>query len=290
MGAPDLPPDLPAQVSRALAEDVGSGDVTASLIEPQTQGHATVLTREAAVVCGRDWVDETFRQLDPAVQVRWHVDEGQQVAAGTVLFELRGPARALLTGERTALNFLQTLSATATATRRYVERVQGTGCRILDTRKTLPGLRLAQKYAVRCGGGQNHRLGLYDMVLLKENHIMAAGSITAAIQRARALAPGIPVEIEVEDLTEFAEALAAAPDIIMLDEFDDATLREAVRLNAQAGTPVRLEASGGVDEASVRRIAEAGVHYISIGSLTKHVRAIDLSMRFVMQPQPAVVR
>lgn len=279
-----LPPDIPAQVGRALTEDVGSGDVTAALIEPQTQAKATILTREAAVLCGTAWVDETFRQLDSAVRIDWQASEGADVAANTVLCTLSGPARALLTGERTALNFLQTLSATATATRRYAELVAGTRCRILDTRKTLPGLRLAQKYAVRVGGGQNHRLGLYDMVLLKENHIMAAGSIAAAVSRARASAPGIPVEVEVESLDELREALAAAPDIIMLDEFTDEDLREAVRLNAASVRPVRLEASGGVDQQSVRRIAEAGVDYISIGSLTKHVRAIDLSMRFVFQP------
>jgi nicotinate-nucleotide pyrophosphorylase (carboxylating) len=279
-----LPPDIPAQVGRALTEDVGSGDVTAALIDPQAQAQATVLTREAAVLCGTAWVDETFRQLDSTVRIDWRASEGAAVAANTVLCTLAGPARALLTGERTALNFLQTLSATATATRHYVELVAGTRCRILDTRKTLPGLRLAQKYAVRIGGGQNHRLGLYDMVLLKENHIMAAGSIAAAVSRARASAPGVPVEVEVESLDELREALAAAPDIIMLDEFADEDLREAVRLNAASVRPVRLEASGGVDQQSVRRIAEAGVDYISIGSLTKHVRAIDLSMRFVFQP------
>ncbi len=279
-----LPPDIAAQIARALAEDVGGGDVTAALIPATTNATATLLSREAAVLCGTAWVDETFRQLDPSVQIHWHAQDGDFVAADTVLCELSGPARALLTGERTALNFLQTLSGTATVTRRHVDAVAGTGCRILDTRKTLPGLRLAQKYAVRCGGGQNHRLGLYDMVLLKENHIMAAGSVAAALASARASAPGVPIEIEVETLDELRAALAAGPDIIMLDEFDDALMREAVAL-AHATTPrPKLEASGGVDLDSLRRIASTGVDYISIGSLTKHVRALDLSLRFKLLP------
>lgn len=279
-----LPPDIAAQIARALAEDVGGGDVTAALIPATTNATATLLSREAAVLCGTAWVDETFRQLDPSVQIHWHAQDGDLVAADTVLCELSGPARALLTGERTALNFLQTLSGTATVTRQHVDAVAGTGCRILDTRKTLPGLRLAQKYAVRCGGGQNHRLGLYDMVLLKENHIMAAGSVAAALASARASAPGVPIEIEVETLDELRAALAAGPDIIMLDEFDDALMREAVAL-AHATTPrPKLEASGGVDLDSLQRIASTGVDYISIGSLTKHVRALDLSLRFKLLP------
>ena len=277
-----LPPDLAAQVARSLAEDVGSGDVTAALVAPGTRAVATLLTREAAVLCGPPWVDETFRQLDPAVRITWRVGEGDTVAANTVLCDITGPARAILTGERTALNFLQTLSGTATATRRYVDAVAGTGCQILDTRKTLPGLRLAQKYAVRCAGGRNHRIGLYDMVLVKENHIVAAGGIAAALAQARAQAPGIPVEIEVETLAEFRDALAARPDVILLDEFDDAAQRDAVALNRAAGSPVKIEASGGVDLDTVRRIASTGVDYISVGSLTKHLHATDLSLRFTL--------
>lgn len=277
-----LPPDLAAQVARSLAEDVGSGDVTAALVSPATVARATLLSREDAIVCGIPWVDETFRQLDPAVRIAWHVREGERVAANTILCEISGPARPILTGERAALNFLQTLSGTATAVRRYVDAVEGTGCRILDTRKTLPGLRLAQKYAVRVAGGQNHRIGLYDMVLIKENHIMAAGSIAGAIATARASAPGVPVEIEVETLDEFRAALAAGPDIIMLDEFDDATMREAVALNRASGRPAKLEASGGVDLDTVRRIASTGVDYVSVGSLTKHLHATDLSLRFTL--------
>jgi len=277
-----LPPDLAAQVARSLAEDVGSGDVTAALVAPGTRAVATLLTREAAVLCGTPWVDETFRQLDPAVRITWRVGEGDTVAANTVLCDITGPARAILTGERTALNFLQTLSGTATATRRYVDAVAGTGCQILDTRKTLPGLRLAQKYAVRCAGGRNHRVGLYDMVLVKENHIVAAGGIAAALAQARAQAPGIPVEIEVETLAEFRDALAARPDVILLDEFDDAAQRDAVALNRAAGSSVKIEASGGVDLDTVRRIASTGVDYISVGSLTKHLHATDLSLRFTL--------
>ena len=279
-----LPPDLTAQVARSLAEDVGSGDVTAALIAAGTMAQATVLTREDAVLCGTAWVDETFRQLDPAVTVSWRVQEGDSVAANAILCDISGPARALLTGERTALNFLQTLSGTATITRRYVDAIAGTGCQILDTRKTLPGLRLAQKYAVRCGGGRNHRLGLYDMVLIKENHIIAAGSVAAALAQARATAPGVPVEIEVETLDEFRAALAAGPDVIMLDEFGEAAMREAVALNRAAHKPVRLEASGGVDLETVRRVAATGIDYISVGSLTKHLRALDLSLRFTLLP------
>jgi nicotinate-nucleotide pyrophosphorylase (carboxylating) len=275
-----FPTDIPDQVRRALAEDIGTGDVTALMIPPDTLARAKLITREPMVVCGTAWFDETFRQLDARVVVDWRTAEGDLVPAGSVLCELRGSARAMLTGERTAMNFLQTLSGTATLTRRYADAVAGTGCQVLDTRKTLPGLRDAQKYAVRCGGGRNHRMGLYDMVLIKENHIVAAGSVEAALARARAVAPGVPVEIEVETLDEFAAALAARPDIIMLDEFTDGDMRSAVQMNKAAGEPVRLEASGGVDLESLRRVAATGVNYISIGSLTKHLRAIDLSMRF----------
>ena len=279
-----LPPDIPEQVARSLAEDVGSGDVTAALIDTATQATATVISREPAIICGQAWFDETFRQLDAGIHIQWLVDEGELVAGNTLLCELSGPARALLTGERTALNFLQALSGTATITQRYAHAVEGTGCRILDTRKTLPGLRLAQKYAVRCGGGENHRMGLYDRVLLKENHIMAAGSVSAAVQRAREQSPQVPVEVEVESLDEFVAALEAAPDIIMLDELDDVQMRNAVAVNRAAARPVKLEASGGVDLETVRRIAATGVDYVSVGSLTKHLRAVDLSLRFKLRP------
>ena len=280
MGA-RLPDDLREQVSRALREDIGPGDVTAKLIAPDTRARARVLCRESAVLCGTAWFDESFRQIDPTVQVRWNAADGERVAANATLCELEGPARAILTGERTALNFLQLLSATATTTARYVQAVAGTACRILDTRKTLPGLRTAQKYAVLCGGGQNHRMGLYDMVLIKENHIAAAGSIAAAVAAARAAAPGLPVEVETENLDEVAAALAARCDIIMLDEFAPADLERAVALNRAAPHPARLEASGGVSLERVAAIAATGVDFISVGGLTKHVQAVDLSMRLI---------
>ena len=273
------PRDLPEQVEAALREDVGAGDVTAALVPPAQRGRGSVITRESAVLAGRPWVDATFRHLDPHVQLAWHANDGEPIAANQVIFDIAGSARAILTGERTALNFLQLLSATATATRRFVEAVSGTGCAILDTRKTIPGLRSAQKYAVLCGGGHNHRMGLYDRVLIKENHIAAAGSLTGAIRAARAHAPGLTVEVEVESLPELEEALTAAPDIVMLDDFSLADLRAAVALNRARGQPVKLEASGSVSLESVRAIAETGVDYISIGSLTKHVHAVDLSMR-----------
>ncbi len=274
-----LPADLSEQVSRALREDIGSGDVTALLIAQHRQARASVICRESAVICGTDWFDESFRQLDERVRVRWLVKEGATVAAGTVLCDLTGPARALLTGERTALNFLQLLSATATVTAQHVRAVAGTACRILDTRKTIPGLRTAQKYAVQCGGGQNHRMGLYDMVLVKENHIAAAGSIAAAVQASRTQAPGVPVEVETENLQEFTQALAAASDIILLDEFSLADMRSAVALNRAAARPALLEASGGVNLPALAAIAATGVDYVSVGALTKHIQAIDLSMR-----------
>ncbi len=277
-----VPPTVHADVDRALAEDVGSGDLTAALIPPAALGHARVITREAAVVCGQPWVDAVFRQLDPRISVRWAVPEGADVAADALLFEAHGPARALLTGERAALNFLQTLSGTATATRRYADIVAGTGCRVLDTRKTLPGLRLAQKYAVRVGGGTNHRMGLYDGILIKENHIAAAGSIGAAVAAARRHSPAAPVEVEVENLTELAEAFAAEADQVLLDDFSLADMRRAVALNRARAVPLKLEASGGVDLATLRPIAETGVDFVSVGSLTKHVRAIDLSMRLTV--------
>jgi nicotinate-nucleotide pyrophosphorylase (carboxylating) len=274
---PELPPDIDDDVRRALAEDVGTGDRTAALV-PDVHTRAELITREHTVLCGTAWFDAVFQNLDARVRVDWRRRDGERIAAGETLCVLEGPARALLTGERTALNFLQTLSGTASATARYVDAVRGTRAVILDTRKTLPGLRRAQKYAVTCGGGQNHRMGLYDAVLLKENHVVAAGSIGAALEQARAAAgAGIPVEVEVENLGQLREALAAGAGRILLDNFDLDTLRAAVRETAGRA---RLEASGGVTLDNVRAVAETGVDFISVGSLTKHVRAIDLSLRF----------
>ncbi|MDS4019259.1 MAG: carboxylating nicotinate-nucleotide diphosphorylase [Candidatus Competibacter sp.] len=270
-------PDPNPTVALALAEDVGAGDLTAALIPEDARAEATVISRETAVLCGVAWFDAVFCQLDPRATVDWRAADGDRIEPNQVLCTLRGPARALLTGERTALNFLQMLCGTATLARRFADTVAGTGATILDTRKTLPGLRLAQKYAVRCGGCRNHRIGLFDAVLIKENHIMAAGSITHAIAAARSLHPGVTVEVEVENLAELEESLAARPDIVMLDNFDLATMAEAVRI---AGGRVKLEASGNVNFDTVRQIAETGVDYISIGGLTKDVRAVDLSMRF----------
>ena len=278
---PPPPEALIRDVTAALAEDVGSGDRTAALIPAQRQGRATVVTREAAVLCGRPWFDEVFRQVDPAVVVTWQAVDGEHVDPGQLLCGLEGPARALLTGERSALNFLQLLSGTATETQRYVQAIDGLACRILDTRKTLPGLRQAQKYAVRCGGGRNHRIGLYDGILIKENHIVAAGSIKAAVAAARKQRTKVPVEVEVESLDELRQALDAGADMALLDEFSLEDLRTAVELSREhANGPIRLEASGGISLESLRSIAETGVDFISVGALTKHVRAIDLSMRF----------
>ena len=279
--APVVPTDLAEQVSRALREDVGTGDVTAQLISADARARACVLCREAARVCGMGWFEETFRQLDAQVRVRWRVQEGDAVAADTVLCELDGPARPILTGERTALNFLQLLSATATTTALYAQAVAGTNCQILDTRKTIPGLRSAQKYAVRCGGGQNHRMGLYDRVLVKENHIAAAGSIAAAVAKARALAPGMVVEVETENLGEFESALLAQCEVIMLDEFSFDDMRRAVALNRASARPVKIEASGSVRLDQLAAIAATGVDFISIGALTKHVHAVDMSLRLL---------
>jgi nicotinate-nucleotide pyrophosphorylase (carboxylating) len=275
LSAPPLE-DIRRDVERALAEDIGSGDATASLIAATATATASLVTREAAILCGRPWFDGCFLALDPGIAVDWHAEEGSAVSAGQRLCSLRGSARALLSGERCALNFLQTLSATATATARHVEAVRGTHAVILDTRKTLPGLRLAQKYAVRCGGGSNHRIGLFDAILIKENHIAAAGSLAAAVNAARAQRPRLTVEVEVENFEELDEALAAGVDRIMLDDFSLGDLRVAV--DHVAGR-IPLEASGGVDLERLRAIAETGVDYISIGALTKHIRAIDLSMR-----------
>ena len=268
-------------VATALEEDVGSGDLTAKLIGADKQASATVITREIAVVCGCAWVDEVFRQLDSRVRVEWQVKDGEFVKPDQVLFSASGPARALLTGERTALNFLQTLSGTATITQSFVAAVTGTRCRILDTRKTIPGLRLAQKYAVLCGGGNNHRIGLSDAILIKENHIAAAGTIGAAIQAARGLSGTVLVEVEVESLDELRQALDARADRIMLDNFDLATMREAVAVAHQhANKGILLEASGNMTVDTVRDVAQTGIDFISVGSLTKHVKAVDLSMRF----------
>lgn len=273
------PADLADQVERALTEDIGTGDLTAALIEEARQGRARVITRESATICGRPWVDETFRRVDPRIRITWKVYEGAHAEPNQVLFELAGPARGLLTGERTALNFLQLLSATATAAHAFSQAVKGSACRILDTRKTIPGLRTAQKYATRVGGAQNHRMGLFDAILIKENHIMAAGSIQAAVTAARGT-KGVPIEVEVENLDELRQAIDAGADIAMLDEFSQEDMRTAVAMNRAATHPLKLEASGSVDLARVRQIAQTGVDYISIGSITKHVRAVDLSMRF----------
>jgi nicotinate-nucleotide pyrophosphorylase (carboxylating) len=282
-----LPADLQQQVSDALREDVGGGDVTASLIPARQRVRGRLITREPMTLCGSPWVEETFRQLDPQIVLKWQVEEGGQADADETLLILEGLARPILTGERTALNFLQLLSGTASEARRYVDAVAGTGCTILDTRKTVPGLRSAQKYAVRCGGAQNHRMGLYDMVLIKENHIAAAGSITRAIDTARRTAPRLQVETEVESLAQLEEALLAGPDIILLDNFTLADLRSAVARNRQGGSAVKLEASGGANLDTIRAIAETGVDFISVGAITKHVRAIDLSMRLEFTPSAA---
>jgi nicotinate-nucleotide pyrophosphorylase (carboxylating) len=275
-----IPADLPQQVARALAEDVGSGDLTAALIPADRLGRASVITREPAVICGIPYVEACFEAVDPRVRLEWRIAEGASVGADQLLYTLEGPARALLTGERTALNFLQLLSGTATAAHSYAALLDGTKCRLLDTRKTIPGLRSAQKYAVRVGGGHNHRMGLFDGILIKENHIMAAGSIAAAVAAARRGGGQVPVEVEVENLPELQQAIAAGADIAMLDEFSLQSMRDAVAVNARAERPLKLEASGGITSATIREIAETGVDFISVGSITKHVRAVDLSMRF----------
>jgi nicotinate-nucleotide pyrophosphorylase (carboxylating) len=261
-----------------LAEDVGPADITAQLIPESQWAKARVITREPAILCGVAWVEEIYRRLDPTIQIRWSAADGDRLEAGQCFLEIEGPARRVLTGERAALNLLQTLSATATRTRRYVDLLEGTGVRLLDTRKTLPGLRLAQKYAVTCGGGHNHRIGLYDAFLIKENHIAACGGIAAAIKEARSIAHDLPVEVEVESFDELDQALTAGADIVMLDNFTLDDMREAVKRTAGRAT---LEASGNVDETTLRQIAETGVDCISSGALTKDVKAIDLSMRIV---------
>lgn len=275
---PSVPADLHEQVTRALREDVGRGDVTASLVPADRRASATVITREDAVICGESWFDATFAQLDASTVVEWLVDEGSRVHAGSELCTVRGAARAVLTGERTALNFLQLLSATATAARQFVDAVAGTGCEIRDTRKTIPGLRTAQKYATAVGGVRNHRIGLYDAVLIKENHIAAAGSIAAAVAAARATTR-VSIEVEVESLDELRQAIAARPESVLLDDFSLDDLRAAVALNRSHGSPLKLEASGGIQLDNVREIAQTGVDFISVGSITKDVQAVDLSMR-----------
>jgi nicotinate-nucleotide pyrophosphorylase (carboxylating) len=272
----ELSGEIQANVRAALAEDVGSGDITAQLIPAERDANARIITRENATIAGTAWVDEVFRQVDPRVRVNWQVRDGERVSADQTLFTLDGPARALLTGERSALNFLQLLSGTASRARDYADLVDGTGVKLLDTRKTLPGLRLAQKYAITCGGCHNHRIGLYDAFLIKENHIAACGGIAQAIAAAQQIAPGKPVEIEVEDLDELRQALGAGADIVMLDELSLDDMRTAVALTAGRA---KLEASGGITESTLRTIAETGVDYISIGTLTKDVKALDLSMR-----------
>jgi nicotinate-nucleotide pyrophosphorylase (carboxylating) len=264
-------------VRRALAEDIGSGDITAALIPENATSTATVITREAAVISGIDWVNEVFRQLDSSIYIEWQVKDGDAVVPNQCLCKINGPSRALLTGERTALNFLQTLSATATMAKHYAEAVAHTRAKVLDTRKTIPGLRRALKYAVTCGGCHNHRIGLYDGILIKENHIAAAGSITAAVAQAKAMNVGVPIEVEVETLYEAREALDAGANILLLDNFSIEDLATAVDMN---NGQAKLEASGGVTLETIPYIAETGVDYISTGELTKHIHAVDLSMRF----------
>jgi nicotinate-nucleotide pyrophosphorylase (carboxylating) len=274
-------PDIDAietQVRRALDEDVGAGDLTAGLIPASESARATVQARESAVLCGREWFEQTFRLLDPGVTIQWHQLDGENVSKGDTVCELAGPARAMLTGERTALNFLQLLSGTATAAYELTQVIVGTSARLLDTRKTIPGLRLAQKYAVRCGGGTNHRIGLFDAILIKENHIIAAGSIRAAVNEARQA--GVMVEVEVENLDELRQALKSGADRAMLDNFPIEDMQRAVEI---ANGAIELEASGNVDRETIRAIAETGVDYISVGGITKNVRAVDFSMRFQLE-------
>jgi nicotinate-nucleotide pyrophosphorylase (carboxylating) len=268
-------------VAAALAEDVGAGDLTASLIDAEAVVGAQIIARESLVVCGEEWVNEVFRQLDESIVVDWYIGDGGRAEADDIICKLVGPARALLTGERTALNYLQTLSGTATKTAKYVAAIEGTKARVLDTRKTIPGLRLAQKYAVACGGGHNHRTGLFDAILIKENHIKAAGGILAALEAARESQDGVPIEIEVENQEELLEALDAGAERILLDNFSLSELERAVATNRDYGyVAAELEASGNVTLDSIRDIAMTGVDYISTGALTKNVTAVDLSMLF----------
>ena len=272
-----LPDDIQETVRRALAEDIGDGDITATLIPEMAQCDATVISRENAIICGVAWFDAVFQQMDTGIAVTWRVKDGEAVGANQILCSLHGSARPLLSGERAALNFLQTLSGTATAARRYADAVLGLPVKILDTRKTIPGLRAAQKYAVRCGGCHNHRHGLYDGILIKENHILSAGSITRAVGAARSHMRDLPVEVEVETLDEVREALQAGADILLLDNFNLEQMRAAVALNRGQA---KLEASGGMSLDNLRAVAETGVDFISVGGITKNIQAIDLSMRF----------
>ncbi len=271
--------DVRNAVTAALREDIGSGDITAMLVPESAQAEARIISRENAIICGQAWVNEVFTQVDTRVEVSWKVKDGDKVEPNQTLFTLKGPARSLLTGERSALNFLQLLSGTATTCGRYAELVKGTGVKLLDTRKTIPGLRTAQKYAVTCGGCYNHRIGLFDAFLIKENHIAACGGISQAIEKAKEIAPGKPVEVEVENLQQFDEALNAGADIIMLDNFSTADMVRAVALNHG---DTKLEASGGITSSNLRQIAATGVDYISLGTLTKDCKAVDLSMRLAM--------
>jgi len=279
------PADVVATAHRALEEDVGSGDVTASLVPEAVRARATVLCREDAVVCGRPWFDTVFGLLDPNTQIHWHATEGERVTSDSLVCTLEGNARVLLTGERCALNFLQLLSGTATVARRYADAVADTGCQVLDTRKTIPGLRAAQKYAAALGGVRNHRIGLFDGVLIKENHIMAAGGIGAAVAAGRAAGHGLPVEVEVETMAEVHQALDAGADILMLDNFDLSQIREAVALNKtlRRDAPAALEVSGNVTLEDLPHVAATGVDFVSVGAITKHVQAVDLSMRFYLE-------
>lgn len=275
---PALKEDIIKMVAIALAEDVGSGDITAQLIPANEIAEAIVITREDCIFCGKAWVEEVFNQLDPTVKIVWHVEDGQAVEANNLLFELKGNARSLLSGERTALNFVQTLSGTATISHHYAKKVAHTKVKLLDTRKTVPGLRTAQKYAVACGGCHNHRIGLYDAFLIKENHIAASGGIAKAVAQAHQIAPGKPVEVEVENFEELEQALSANATIIMLDNFSIEDMKKAVTVTAKSA---KLEASGNINETTLVPTAETGVDFISIGGLTKHCRAVDLSMRIV---------
>ncbi len=274
----DLSEEIVENVRAALAEDVGTGDITAQLLPADAMATAQVITREKGILCGTAWFEEVFKQLDPNLQIEWFAKDGDIIQPKQILVKLSGLTRALLTGERAALNFIQLLSGVSSKVAQYVEIVKNTGVTLLDTRKTIPMLRRAQKYAVKCGGGQNHRMGLYDAFLIKENHIAAAGSITAAVQQARTIAPDKPVEVEVEDVQQLKEALAVNAEIILLDNFNLYSMHEAVRINEKRA---KLEASGGVTVDKLLTIAETGVDYISIGGLTKDVKALDLSMRLV---------
>jgi len=269
---------ISSQVKLALEEDIGQHDLTADLIPLTSIATATIINREPATLCGQAWLNEVFKQVDPSIDITWHFNDGDNLPSNSTLCELRGPARSLLTGERTAMNFIQTLSATATLSQHYAKQVQGFNVQVLDTRKTIPGFRLAQKYAVRCGGCYNHRIGLYDGILIKENHINAAGSINAAIALARSLHPTIAIEVEVENFEELEQALSGQADIILLDNFDIPALKQAVEVNQGQA---KLEASGNVNLTTVRAIAQTGVDRISVGALTKDIKAIDLSMRFI---------